>query len=118
MYAPRGVWTDGERLVVCDSGNHRVLVWHSMPDRDGAPADVVLGQPGFDVEGPAAGGRGPERGLHLPAGVGMVGGRLVVADGWHHRLVVWDSLPESSRRAASVRARTARPVVGRTEPRR
>jgi len=28
MYAPRGVWTDGERVVVADTGNHRVLIWH------------------------------------------------------------------------------------------
>ena len=35
MYAPRGVWTDGTRVVVADSGNHRVLIWHTFPDRDG-----------------------------------------------------------------------------------
>jgi hypothetical protein len=96
MYAPRGVWTDGRRLVVTDTGNHRVLIWHALPDADGADADVVLGQADFTGEGPAAGGRGPERGLHLPSGVGVVDGMLVVADGWHHRLVVWDGIPEVS----------------------
>ena len=39
MYAPRGVWLDGTRLVVADSGNHRILIWHRMPEHDGAPAD-------------------------------------------------------------------------------
>lgn len=94
MYAPRGVWTDGERLVVADTGNHRVLVWHTMPDADGGPADVVLGQPDFVSEGPASGGRGPANGLNLPTGVGVLDGRLVVADAWHHRLLVWEGLPE------------------------
>jgi DNA-binding beta-propeller fold protein YncE len=95
MYAPRGVHLDAERLVVADSGNHRVLIWHQVPDDDAAPADVVLGQPDFTTEGPAAGGRGPERGLHLPTGVLVHDGRLVVADAWHHRVLVWDEVPTS-----------------------
>jgi len=101
MYAPRGVWTDGIRVVVCDTGNHRVLLWHDLPDTDGAPADVVIGQPDATSEGPAAGGRGPERGLHLPTGVGVVADRLVIADAWHHRLLVWDELPQTDDAAPS-----------------
>lgn len=96
LYAPRGVWFDDEQVVVADSGNHRVLIWHRRPTEDGAPADVVLGQPTFDAEGPAAGGRGPAEGLHLPTGVLMVDGRLLVADAWHHRVLVWDSLPTAN----------------------
>lgn len=95
MYAPRGVWTDGTRLVVSDSGNHRVLVWHAWPDSDGAPADVVLGQPDMTSEGPAAGGSDVARGMYLPTGVGVVDGDLVVADAWHHRLLVFDGIPTS-----------------------
>lgn len=90
------MWTDGARLVVADTGNHRILVWHTLPDRDGAPADVVLGQASFTDEGPAAAGRGPARGLHLPTGLGVIGGRLVVADAWHHRLLAYDGIPESN----------------------
>ena len=93
MYAPRGVWTDGERVVVCDTGNHRVLIWHTFPTHDGAPADVVLGQPDFTSEGPAVAGTDTRRGLNLPTGVGVIGGRLVVADAWHHRILAWDDLP-------------------------
>lgn len=95
MYAPRAVWSDGERVIVADTGNHRVLIWHSMPEADGAPADVVIGQRDMTSEGPAANGRGPERGLHLPTGVCVIDGRLVVADAWHHRLVVFDEIPQS-----------------------
>lgn len=95
LYAPRGVWVDDERLVVCDSGNHRVLVWDGMPAEDGAPADVVLGQASFGDEGPAAAGRGPANGVHLPTGVIVEQGRLLVADAWHHRILAWDSVPEA-----------------------
>jgi len=92
LYAPRGVWLDDERLIACDTGNHRLLLWHGWPGHDGAPADVVLGQPDAVSEGPGSGG--PRQGLHLPTGV-LVDpeGRLVVADAWHHRILVWDAIP-------------------------
>jgi hypothetical protein len=96
MYAPRGVWLDDRRLIVADSGNHRVLIWHGVPTRDHQPADVVLGQPDFTTEGPKAGGRGPEKGLHLPTGVAVIDERLVLCDAWHHRLLIWDRIPEQS----------------------
>ena len=86
LYAPRGVWFDEETLIVSDSGNHRVLIWHRMPRSDGAPADVVLGQEDFRDEGHGL--------LHLPTGVAVLEGRLWVADAWHHRLLVWDRIPE------------------------
>lgn len=96
MYSPRGVFLGDEQLVVADSGNHRVLIWHGLPDRDEQPADVVLGQPDGQTEGHGAGGRGPEQGMHLPTGVLIHDNRLVVADAWHHRILVWNSVPTAS----------------------
>lgn len=96
LYAPRGVWLDDERLIVCDSGNHRLMIWHGPPEHDQAPADVVLGQATNTDEGPAAHGRGPENGMHLPTGVVVHDGRLFVADAWHHRVLVWNRVPEES----------------------
>lgn len=96
MYSPRGVFLGDDHLVVADSGNHRVLVWHGIPDHDEQPADIVLGQPDGHTEGRAAAGRGPERGMNLPTGVLVHDGRLVVADAWHHRILVWNSVPEVS----------------------
>ena len=96
MYAPRGVWSDGTRVIVADTGNHRVLIWTSWPDHDGAPADVVIGQPDMTSEGPAAGGTDRVRGLNLPTGVSVVDGDLVVADAWHHRLLRWNGVPSDN----------------------
>jgi len=96
MYSPRGVWTDGRTVVAADSGNHRVLIWHTFPDHDGAPADVVLGHADFTSEGPAAGVGDTVRGMYLPTGVAVIGRRLVVADAWHHRVLVWDEIPHAS----------------------
>lgn len=93
MYSPRGVFLGENHVVVADSGNHRVLVWHGRPAEDEQSADVVLGQPDGTTEGRAANGRGPERGMNLPTGVLVHDGRLIVADAWHHRILVWDEVP-------------------------
>lgn len=95
MYSPRGVFLDDQHVVVADSGNHRVLIWHGVPRDDEQPADVVLGQPDGESEGRAAGGRGPERGMNLPTGVLVHDGRLIVADAWHHRILVWNTVPQA-----------------------
>lgn len=96
MYAPRGVFFDDDYLVVADSGNHRVLIWHGLPQHDSQPADSVIGQTGFEYEGPNAAGRGPENGLHLPTGVAIIEGRLFVADAWHHRILFWNTVPQQN----------------------
>lgn len=98
LYAPRGVLlapVDGRlALVGADTGNHRLMVW---PDVRSGERDAawVIGQPDAMSEGPQAGGRGPERGLHLPTGLAVApvpGGDelLLVADGWNHRVLGYE----------------------------
>jgi hypothetical protein len=96
LYAPRGVWFDDDMLIAADSGNHRVLIWFGIPTEDGRDADVVLGQPDFTTEGAAANGRSYANGMHLPTAVLVVDGRLLVADAWHHRVLVWNQVPRTS----------------------
>ncbi|MEM9554058.1 MAG: NHL repeat-containing protein [Acidobacteriota bacterium] len=96
LYAPRGVYLDERRLIAVDSGNHRVMIWHGAPSHDGAPAEVVLGQPSAYSEGPRAGGRGAENGFHLPTAAAVHDDRLFVADAWHHRILVWNEVPTVS----------------------
>lgn len=109
MYSPRAVFLGDRHLVVADSGNHRVLIWHGLPERDEQAADVVLGQPDGESEGHGAAGRGPEKGMHLPTGVLIHDNRLVVADAWHHRILVWNSVPETSDVAPDV-------IIGQSGP--
>lgn len=96
LYAPRGVYLDDEILIVADSGNHRVMIWHTVPKTDGQAADVVLGQTDFHSEGPCANGNSIEKGFHLPTGVSVIDGRLILADAWNHRLLIWNSIPTSN----------------------
>lgn len=86
MYAPRGVCQTDTHLVVADTGNHRLLVWDDpLPSADHTDADHVVGQPDLWSEGPKQ--------LFLPTGLlACPDGRFVVADAWHHRILVWDDL--------------------------
>lgn len=95
MYAPRGVCLTDDALVVADTGNHRLLIWHGgVPSDDHADADTVVGQPDMTSEGPKL--------FFLPTGVLVApDGRLLVADAWHHRILVWDSVADAGRRAPS-----------------
>ncbi len=37
----------GEGLAVADAWNHRVLIWHKVPQDNNVPADLVIGQTDF-----------------------------------------------------------------------
>ncbi len=85
MYAPRGLCLTEDAVVAADTGNHRLLIWHeALPGADHQDADVVIGQPDMTSEGPKL--------FFLPTGVLVSDGRLVVADAWHHRILIWDDL--------------------------
>ena len=45
MQTPVSVTTDGKRMYVADLAQNRILIWNSIPTANGAPADVVVGQP-------------------------------------------------------------------------
>jgi len=96
FYAPRGVFFNDDVLIVVDTGNHRVLIWHSIPSEDGTPADVVLGQRSFYAEGPKSAGTSTANGFYLPTSACASGGRLFIADAWHHRILVWNEVPTRS----------------------
>jgi hypothetical protein len=100
LYAPRGVrlgrFRGADVLVAADTGNHRVLIWHGLPEHDEQPCDVVLGQPDPTSEGPAAGGSDTRAGMYLPTGVLIHDDMLIVADAWHHRVLIYREVPTSA----------------------
>lgn len=97
---PHGVWTDGTRLVVADSGNHRVLIWLTFPQTNGQLADLVLGQPAFGVG--TAPGAPSAANLFFPTDVYSDGQALYVSDQGHHRVLVWNTFPTSNAVPADV----------------
>lgn len=98
-FGPRGAVLIGSEgpLWICDTGHHRLLGWRGLPERDEAPADWVIGQSDFGLEG--RNGRGPTtaRSLNVPTGISRFGATgLAVADAWNHRVLLWKTAPEAS----------------------
>ena len=52
MFGPRGACLSADGgLWVADTGHHRLLGWPCLPKKDGAPAQILIGQPDFAHEG-------------------------------------------------------------------
>ena len=101
MRLPTAVATDGQRLVVADTDNNRVLIWNSIPATNNQPADVVIGQRDFTSsevppQVPTA------QSLRGPQGVWIQNGRLYIADTQNHRVLIFNRLPTSNHAAADV----------------
>jgi sugar lactone lactonase YvrE len=94
---PASVTIAGDRLIVCDSGNNRVLIWNTLPAANVA-ADVVIGQPDFVSNEPAT----TASGLSYPVDATIAGNRLFVADQGNHRVLVWNGVPSTPATPASI----------------
>jgi hypothetical protein len=81
------------KLWVADTGNRRVLMWNRIPERTGAPADLVLGQRSFTERDENAGGNPAAVGMRWPHAIAVWCGELMVADAGNNRIMGWRSLP-------------------------
>lgn len=89
---PEGVWTDGKRLLVTDTGNNRVLVWQNFPTTNGQPADLVLGQADL-----LSRNEGTARDkMFAPKAITSTGEQVFVTDYRNHRVLVWNQFPTQS----------------------
>jgi hypothetical protein len=96
LNSPSGVHSDGTRLVVSDTGAHRVLIWNSLPTANQQAADVVLGQASAtsflpnNVLPPQ-----PLR-FNQVAHVATDGTRLFVVDQGNSRVLIWNQVPKQA----------------------
>jgi len=105
LRGPFGLWSDGHRLIVADSDNHRVLIWNQMPldsSQNFKPADVVLGQTSMagnvpnDVNDDGVEDSAPSAAtLKFPRELHSDGQRLAISDG-NSRVLIWNSVPTQS----------------------
>ena len=98
FFRPLGIWSDGVRVAVTDRLNNRVLIWNTLPTANGAPADLVIGQPDFTSN---SAGRGAQ-GLSNPLGVHSGALQLFVADSSNHRVLVYNNFPTGNQPSADV----------------
>lgn len=92
MHWPYGVSEIDGRIVVSDSGNRRVLVWNN-PEVTGQPADLVLGQPNFDVRDENYGEEVGPGGMRWPHATAFWQGHFAVTDAGNNRVMLWKGFP-------------------------
>lgn len=92
LNSPTDVWSDGNRLIIADRGNNRVLIWASFPTEDFAPAIAVLGQASMTTA--TAGTSAAE--LDTPTALACNGQKLYIADRNNHRVLGWNDLPSAN----------------------
>ena len=90
-----GVAIADGKLIVCDTGNRRVLIWDEIPTECGTPADLVLGQHDFVTRDDNAGEAGGALGMRWPHGIAVARGMLFVSDAGNNRVMVWRTFPRS-----------------------
>ncbi len=93
-----GLFVVDGKLLISDRNNNRILIWNTIPTANGAPADVVVGQPDFTSSGAAT----TDTGLHEPEGIWSDGTLLVVADEGNNRVLIWNNIPTSNGTPADV----------------
>jgi hypothetical protein len=96
---PLDVFSDGRHLFVADDGNHRILIWNTIPKANNAPADVVLGQSNFTAGALAA---ASSRTFEFPWAVFSDGKKLYIADRGNHRVLIWNTIPQTNNAPADI----------------
>jgi hypothetical protein len=98
---PASVATGGDKLALADKDNGRVLLWNAVPTTTNVPADVVVGKDTMTdpVSASTCTASSTDWGVW---GVALAGGKLVVADFQHHRVLIWNSVPTTNGAAADL----------------
>ena len=102
LLAPRGVFLHEKTLVVSDTGQNRVFIWYNFSfDKYQSPS-VVLGQKDSSQKERNAGHAVSAASLQYPSGIWTDGKRLIVADAWNHRVLIWNQMPSYNFQEASI----------------
>ncbi len=95
----------GDKLIVADAGNHRVLVWNQLPTVTGQHPDLVIGQKDFESCEPNNGNddeTATSNSLNEPSGVWSDGTKLIIADSSNNRVLIWNTFPTDNHTSADI----------------
>ncbi|MDT9338416.1 hypothetical protein VV11_002655 [Trichodesmium erythraeum 21-75] len=102
MHWPYGVICHHDQLWVADTGNRRVLMWQQLPEFNGQPADLVLGQTDMSCRDENGGGEATAASMRWPHDITFWEESLVVTDAGNNRVMVWDGIPTENNQPCSV----------------
>jgi hypothetical protein len=102
LSSPSSMAIYGPGIIVADTGNHRILIWNSIPTNSGASADIVIGQSDFTSRSCNQGGSASSSTLCSPRGIKIVGSKLIAVDSTNTRVLIWNTVPTTNNASASV----------------
>lgn len=94
---PYGVFSDGQRLWIADTGNRRILYFNTIPKENYAAADKVIGKPAFST-------RDYNNDEPIwPYSVKINNkGQMAVADTQFYRVLVWNNHEDAFSKSADI----------------
>ena len=102
LHWPYGVLYHQGRLFVTDTGNRRVLIWNELPQENGQPADVVLGQPDMVSRNENGGGSPTASSMRWPHSITFWQDNLVLIDAGNNRAMIWEGIPTENNTPCAV----------------
>jgi len=100
---PRSVHSDGTKLYVADPGNHRVVIFNTIPTANDASANVVIGQPNLTSYNQNQNlGSAAANTLSQTYGVNTAGTKLIIADYGNYRVLIYNTIPTANDTSADV----------------
>lgn len=98
MNYPNAVTIVGNKLLVADSSNNRVLIWNTLPTTTQAPANVVVGQADMTSDTAATAANR----LVYAGGVESDGTRMFISDYGNNRILIWNTIPIADNSSADI----------------
>src|SRR3989339_252891 len=89
------------KLYITDRGNHRVLVYNSIPIVNNTSADLVIGQPNMTSNTANNGGISSQT-LNNPTGLSVTTNKMIITDSSNHRLLIFNTLPLTNNPEADI----------------
>lgn len=102
LHWPYGVLYHQGRLFVTDTGNRRVLIWHELPQENGQPADIVLGQPDMVSRNENGGASPTASSMRWPHSITFWEDNLVLIDAGNNRAMIWEGIPTENNTPCTV----------------
>ncbi len=87
-----------DKLFVLDYGYDRLLIYNKIPEDNGKPANVVVGQTAMNLSTSTCN----TKNFDSPESFWIVNGKLIVADSSHNRVLIWNEIPETNGKAADI----------------
>ena len=97
-----GIFYHQGKLFVADTGNRRLLIWNQLPQENGQPADVVLGQPNRSSRDENGGSNANAFSMRWCHDITVWDNNLVVTDAGNNRVMIWSGIPTENNSPCTV----------------